>query len=743
MNKLEDLVEMVPYPLFFPQTEEGVVNLLLPQKVGKAKAGGYSFIEAYCVQENCDCRRVSLLVVNEKSKIVAVIEFGFDPDGPFAGPFLNPAEKQSAAAGDLLQIFVEAVNDNQPWLKGMYRHYKEVRKKIDGRAYKGKPLPKPGLVTRQISPPAPGFEQLHAEDEVLAAAFEKLLQSAVKGSPMPDNRGRKKGAQPENPFLPALKQSFENMRAIVQAYQLEEDGLSDSHRELQTELRRYIFHQKTAADELANLLVGSFTADEARLDAALQVLHDTLEILRVELERSRPEAVQRMEQWQTALAQQVFAPGVDGELGAMVTQVLLNSRVEILPLLHEANSQRMFDVSAGPEFDANPEQAMLDLIAELEEEDKVTAFDFLDAILQILAVGDVEVQVGICGLMLRMESPLIREAGVLMLFHPQADVRAGVAQELSEIEGERLTSAALRRLILARNWFGEELRNKIDQAIANARRARVECAPLAQPVALQVYASAVDGAQAQLFQMFLPQKKDFLCCSLLPKIGAGIADAYIIPQMTKVERRQFLQMMAADVGATEVSVDYLDLRVRQSLADGVAQGKMPSHWLLAIAERLGRDWQAAPLDVAVELSKLREGIMRTGGRFATEKYKGEALEDADTWAARQRFADSWFEDDVKVDTVVRKALGRKQNFAAAIDAVATQILQPRRQSWSERLVLTALWLKAAKKPPVAWQQMFYVAEAVADDQIAIADIPLMMAIAESSVQAYLGRLAER
>jgi len=88
-------------------------------------------------------------------------------------------------------------------------------------------------------------------------------------------------------------------------------------------------------------------------------------------------------------------------------------------------------------------------------------------------------------------------------------------------------------------------------------------------------------------------------------------------------------------------------------------------------------------------------------------------------------------------------LGRKQNFAAAIDAVATQILQPRRQSWSERLVLTALWLKAAKKPPVAWQQMFYVAEAVADDQIAIADIPLMMAIAESSVQAYLGRLAER
>lgn len=727
MNELDGLVEIVPYPLLFPQAKGGIVNLLLPQKVGKAKAGSYGFIEAYCVQKNCDCRRVSLLVINEKSKISAVIEFGFDPDGPFSGPFLNPIVKQSAGAGDLLQIFVEAINDNQQWLKEMYRHYKQVRKKIGGRAYKGKPFSTPGRVPRKITPAPPGFEKLHTRDEDLTLGFDQLLQTAVKSSPLPDNRRR----------------ACDNMNDIVQAYQLEEDRLSDSHRELQTELRRYIFKHKTAADELAHLLVSSFVAEDARLDGALQVLHDSFEILRIELERSRPEAVQRMEQWQTALAQQVFVQGVDTELGAMVTQVLLDSRVEILPLLHEANSKRISELSADPKLYANPEQAMLSLIAELEDEGKITAFDFLDAILQMLAVGDVDFQVGICGMMLRMESPLIREAGVLMLFHPQADVRAGVAQEVSEIEGARLTSAALRRLILARNWFGEELRNKIDRAIANARRARVACAPLAEPVALQVYASAVDGAQAQLFQILLPQKKGFFCCSLLPKIGAGIVDAYIIPQMTKAERRQFLQVMATDVGATEVSADYLDLRVRQSLADGVAQGKMPSHWLLAIAERLGRNWQAEPLDLPAELTKLRADIMRAGGRFATEKYKCEALENGDSWSLKQKFAESWFEDDAKVDSVVRTALGRKQNFTSAIDAVATQILQPRRQSWSEILVLTALWLKAAKKPPVAWQQMFYVAEAVAADQLAIADIPLMKAIAESSVHAYLGRLTER
>jgi hypothetical protein len=330
-----------------------------------------------------------------------------------------------------------------------------------------------------------------------------------------------------------------------------------------------------------------------------------------------------------------------------------------------------------------------------------------------------------------------------MLFHPQAEVRAGVARELSENEGARLTSAALRRLILARNWFGEELRTNIDRAIANARRAGVECAPLAKPVALQVYASAVDGAQAQLFQVLLMQKKGFLCCALMPKTGAGIADAYVLPQMTRAERSQFLHMLGADVGATEVSPAYLDLRVRQSLADGAAQGKMPSHWLLAIAELLGRDWQAVPLDVRAELSALRAGIIRLGGRFASEKYRRAALEGAGSWCGTQRFTDSWFEDDVEVDTLVHKALGRKKNFAAAVAIVAGQILQLRRQSWLERLVLTTLWLKAAKKPPVAWQQLFYVAEAVADERNALEDIPLMTAIAENTVHAYLGRLAER
>ena len=70
-----------------------------------------------------------------------------------AGPFLNTLHKQTAAAEDLLEIFVDLVNDHPEWVKGMYQRYRKVRKQVDGRAYRGKPFPKPEKVVRMATPP--------------------------------------------------------------------------------------------------------------------------------------------------------------------------------------------------------------------------------------------------------------------------------------------------------------------------------------------------------------------------------------------------------------------------------------------------------------------------------------------------------------------------------------------------------------------------------------------------------------
>lgn len=72
-------------------------------------------------------------------------------------------------------------------------------------------------------------------------------------------------------------------------------------------------------------------------------------------------------------------------------------------------------------------------------------------------------------------------------------------------------------------------------------------------------------------------------------------------------------------------------------------------------------------------------------------------------------------------------------------AIIDTILGKRRQIWIERLTLNALWLKASKKPPLPWHQMFHLAEAVDDNSLPLAEIPLMESIAIQTLGAYFSR----
>lgn len=107
--------------------ETRVITLLQPQR-GIPK-GVYGLVEFYCPDPACDCRRV-MLNVSEKRQpepFLATISYGFDRNGPDAGPYLDPLNEQSPYAFALLEMVSELVLSDSEYLARLERHYNLVK----------------------------------------------------------------------------------------------------------------------------------------------------------------------------------------------------------------------------------------------------------------------------------------------------------------------------------------------------------------------------------------------------------------------------------------------------------------------------------------------------------------------------------------------------------------------------------------------------------------------------------------
>jgi hypothetical protein len=256
----------------------------------------------------------------------------------------------------------------------------------------------------------------------------------------------------------------------------------------------------------------------------------------------------------------------------------------------------------------------------------------------------------------------------------------------------------------------------------------VECATLKANTLHSVSATTIDGAGAQSLWIAVGEKKHFQLCNILWKQGVGVIDTFVhrLPSVKAAER--FMDGLPDMMCFADVGPDYVDRAIGHALAVGSARGGAPHRGLLQIAELIGTDrWKAEPFDAERELALLREEIPRSKPLIAA----ADALKESVDWPGWQDFADAWFEDDDQVDRVVLAAMkgrgGGKE--LRAVDGILSEVLEPRRALWLERLILMARWLKSSHKPPVPWQQMFHVADSMASG-VPLKEIPLMLSIAE-------------
>ncbi len=93
-------------------------------------AGSYGLIEFYCPDPKCDCRRVMIRVVEEKSlgHFLASIGYGFDRDDAEAGPYLDPLNEQCHYAAALLRLVVDVGLRDSEYVSRLERHYALVKR---------------------------------------------------------------------------------------------------------------------------------------------------------------------------------------------------------------------------------------------------------------------------------------------------------------------------------------------------------------------------------------------------------------------------------------------------------------------------------------------------------------------------------------------------------------------------------------------------------------------------------------
>jgi hypothetical protein len=139
----------VPFHDYFPEVakRETWSATILPSSDFGLPPDDYGFLEMYCDEPGCDCRRVFFYVISHRrGRVEAVIAWGWE-DLPFyakwmkygdpadavelKGPILNPGSPATELAPALLELVRNVLLKDLNYVERIKRHYRMFREKID------------------------------------------------------------------------------------------------------------------------------------------------------------------------------------------------------------------------------------------------------------------------------------------------------------------------------------------------------------------------------------------------------------------------------------------------------------------------------------------------------------------------------------------------------------------------------------------------------------------------------------
>ena len=138
---------MAPFMERFPELAARETRSLKVPLGAPLPHGDYGFIELYCNEPGCDCRRVTILVLRPHTgwKVWASISYGWErmdfyqkwartsePLDPleWQGPYLDPLAQQSQYSAILLDLF-ESILQSPGYEQRLKNHYQRFRAAVE------------------------------------------------------------------------------------------------------------------------------------------------------------------------------------------------------------------------------------------------------------------------------------------------------------------------------------------------------------------------------------------------------------------------------------------------------------------------------------------------------------------------------------------------------------------------------------------------------------------------------------
>ena len=137
---------MIPFMERFHDLAKRETKSILVLDQTQLPPGEWGFLEFYCNEPGCDCRRVIICVMRPDTgwrKVWATIGYGWESldfyrkwghgmeDDELKGPYLDPLNPQSEYSEVLLGVFREIL-ESPGYIERLRRHYRMFRKTVDG-----------------------------------------------------------------------------------------------------------------------------------------------------------------------------------------------------------------------------------------------------------------------------------------------------------------------------------------------------------------------------------------------------------------------------------------------------------------------------------------------------------------------------------------------------------------------------------------------------------------------------------